>query len=395
MCDPIEWPPRWPSVLDAEFGPPPAGEYRMTAEDFCVEEVLGFVPEGEGEHLWLWLEKRDLTTAMVARELAKACDVTPRDVGYAGMKDRVAVTRQWFSVHLPGREAPGDLALRLEPLAVQLLEQHRHPRKLKRGVHRGNRFRLRISGEAAVDEQLELRWQRLLTQGVANYFGPQRFGPHGRNLQRAISAFERGWRKRDDRDGMLLSAARSYLFNQQLAARINAGNWSLPLPGDVVMLDGTGSLFGIEPDVSAEELDQLVDRATRQDLHPAGVLWGVGGSKAQAAAVSYEAELGECYPGLCQGLISAGVRVSRRPLRMRLGEAQLNRTADGCWLSFTLPKGAFATSVLRELMEHSSLGRPAGEGRPCEKVSPAQPVNAGDPENTSTRGSDASTAAFQ
>lgn len=361
----------------------------MMPEDFCVDEVLGFAPEGEGEHLWLWLEKRDLTTAMVARELARACDVTPRDVGYAGMKDRVAVTRQWFSVHLPGREAPDDLALRLESLAVKLLEQHRHPRKLKRGVHRGNRFRLRISGEAAIDEQLEPRWQRLQTQGVANYFGPQRFGPQGRNLQRATSVLERGWRKRDDRDGMLLSAARSYLFNQQLAARIEAGNWAEPLPGDVMMLDGTESLFVIEPDTAQSELDQLTERAARLDVHPAGVLWGQGESRAQGVSAEYEAQLGERYPRLCQGLVAAGVRLSRRPLRVHLGEAVLSREADHCWLSFILPKGAFATSVLRELMAHSSLGRPPGE------MKPAQPTGASCPENPPARGSDASTAAFQ
>lgn len=389
MRDAIEWPPSWPSVLDAEFGPPPAGDYRMMPEDFCVEEVLGFVPEGQGEHLWLWLEKRDLTTAMVARELARTCDITPRDVGYAGMKDRVAVTRQWFSVHLPGREAPDDLALRLEPLAVKLLEQHRHPRKLKRGVHRGNRFRLRIRGAAAIDEQLEPRWQRLQEQGVANYFGPQRFGPHGRNLQRAASVLERGWRKRDDRDGMLLSSARSYLFNEQLAARINAGNWNVPLPGDVLMLDGTESLFAVEPDAAQAELDSLAGRAACLDVHPAGVLWGQGESRVQGVSAAHEARLGECYPGLCQGLVSAGVRLSRRPLRVRLGEATLDPEADHCWLSFFLPKGAFATSVLRELMEHSSLGRSSGE------MKPAQQAVANNPENSPTRGSDASTAAFQ
>lgn len=358
MRDVIDWPPRWPRVLDAGFGPPPIGDYRMTPEDFCVEEVLGFAPEGEGEHLWLWIEKRDLTTLMVARELARACGVAPRDVGYAGMKDRVAVTRQWFSVHLPGCEAPHDLADRLAPLAVQLLEQHRHPRKLKRGVHRGNRFRLRIAGEAAIDGQLDARWQRLQAQGVPNYFGPQRFGPHGRNLQRAVGVLERGWRKRDDRDGMLLSAARSYLFNQQLAARITADNWGVALPGDVVMLDGTESLFAIAPDTARAELEQLADRAASLDVHPTGILWGQGESRARGEPAGHEAQLAEHCPGLCQGLVSAGVKMARRALRIRPVEATLRREADHSWLSFTLPKGAYATSLLRELMDHPSLGGP-------------------------------------
>ncbi|WP_084155856.1 tRNA pseudouridine(13) synthase TruD [Halomonas halocynthiae] len=378
MRDVIAWPPAWPSILDAEFGPPPAGEYRMMPEDFCVEEVLGFAPEGEGEHLWLWIEKRELTTAMVARELATICEVSLRDIGYAGMKDRVAVTRQWFSVHLPGREAPKELAERLAPLAVKLLEQCRHPRKLKRGVHRGNRFQLRISGDAVTDKQLERRWQRLLSQGVANYFGPQRFGPHGRNLQRAISVLERGWRKRDDRDGMLLSAARSYLFNQQLAARIDAGTWNTPLPGDVMMLDGTESVFVVAADTAPDELGQLAERAVRQDVHPTGVLWGVGQSKAQATPAADEKRLGECCPRLCEGLVAAGVKLSRRSLRVRLDEARLTHAVDGCWLSFTLPKGAFATSVLRELMTHPNLGQPP------ERVRSTQAEGSRYPEHSST-----------
>lgn len=380
MRDAIEWPPQWPRVLDAEFGRPPRGDYRMTADDFRVEEVLGFSPEGGGEHLWLWVEKRDLTTAMVARELAKACEVAPRDIGYAGMKDRVALTRQWFSVHLPGREAPKDLAERLQGLEVGLLEQCRHPRKLKRGVHRGNRFLLRVVGRAAVDRGLQARWQRLLAQGVPNYFGPQRFGPHGRNLQRAISVLERGWRKRDDRDGMLLSAARSYLFNEQLAARIEEGCWASPLPGDVVMLDGSESQFVVEP-LDDEINAELVERAARLDLHPAGILWGEGVTRALAAAAGHESRLGARYPALCRGLVAAGVRLARRPLRMRLGEADLTVGDDEVWLDFTLPKGAFATAVLRELIDHPSLSYHT----PQQRAPLTQPAQQG--------GTDASTAA--
>lgn len=356
MRDAIEWPPLWPRVLDTVFGEPPPGDYRMTPEDFCVEEVLGFAPEGQGEHLWLWVEKRNFTTAMVARELAKACEVTPRDIGYAGMKDRIALTRQWFSVHLPGRDAPRDLAERLQGLEVVLLEQCRHPRKLKRGVHRANRFQLRVIGQAAIDGSLQARWEKLLVQGVPNYFGPQRFGPHGRNLQRALSAFERGWRKRDDRDGMLLSAARSYVFNQQLAARIDEDSWARPLPGDVVMLDGTESQFVVEPEADLRaDLADIADRAARLDLHPTGILWGEGVSRSLGLPADQEARLGTRYPALCQGLVAAGVRFARRPLRMRLSDAVLSVGDNEAWLDFTLPKGAFATAVLRELLDHPSL----------------------------------------
>ncbi|MDT8879698.1 tRNA pseudouridine(13) synthase TruD [Halomonas saccharevitans] len=352
--DAIDWPPDWPRVLDDAFGPPPAGDYRAAPEDFRVEELLDFAPEGEGEHLWLFIEKRDLTTAMVARELARLCEVSPRVVGYAGMKDRVAVTRQWLSVQLPGRDAPEELTERLSERGIRVLEQARHPRKLKRGVHRANRFALRLTGAAVSDPGFASRWQHLCREGVANYFGPQRFGPHGRNLQRARAVLARGWRKRDDRDGMLLSAARSFLFNELLAARIRDGSWATPLPGEVVMLDGSASQFGVAPDDSLA-LAELCERAVRLDLHPAGALWGSGDSRAAGEAGAYEAAVVARYPGLCDGLEKAGVRLARRALRLRLGEPSLTRDDDALWLSFSLPRGAFATAVLRELIAHPTL----------------------------------------
>jgi len=341
------WPPDWPR---AHGDPPVAGEYRLVPEDFVVEEWLGFAPEGEGEHLWLWLEKRDLGTPELARRVARACEVTPRDVGYAGMKDRFAVTRQWLSVHLPGREAPTDLAERLAAAQVTLLEQARHPRKLKRGVHRGNRFRLRLGGPAVVHPAFASRWERIREAGVPNYFGPQRFGPEGRNLQRACGILARGWRKRDDRQGMMLSAARSYLFNELLAERVRRGDWDRALPGEVLMLDGTQSLFVADtPDA------ELASRVATGDVHPAGPLWGVGESTARETAAALEQCLGEAHAGLCAALAASGVRTARRALRVRPAAAELHHHGETAMLAFTLPRGAFATAVLRELLCHPTL----------------------------------------
>jgi tRNA pseudouridine13 synthase len=339
----------WPRATDAEFGPPQAGDYRAAPEDFVVEEVLGFAPEGHGEHLWLWIEKRGLTTLDAVRHLARACQVSPRAVGYSGMKDKIAVTRQWLSVQLPGQPAPDDLVERLAACGVRVLEQARHPRKLKRGVHRANRFTLRITG-AAVNAQLEARWAWLCHHGVPNLFGPQRFGPEGRNLARARALLARGWRKRDDKEGMLLSAARSYLFNEQLAMRLDDGSWQRLLTGDVAILDGSASQFVVEA------LDgELAERAERLDLHPSGVLWGVGNSLAEGEAVRYEQALSERHATLCQGLERAGVRVARRALRMRLDQPRLEVSADVARLDFHLPRGGFATAVLRELLDHPTL----------------------------------------
>lgn len=349
MSEPIQ-PGPWPRATEAEFGPPPAGTFRVTPEDFVVEEVLGFAPEGEGEHLWLWIEKRELTTLEVARHLARVCAVSERAVGYSGMKDRVAVTRQWFSVHLPGQPAPAELSATLQASGIQLLEQARHPRKLKRGVHRANRFVLRISG-AAVNATLETRWAWLCQHGVPNLFGMQRFGPHGRNLVRARALLARGWRKRDDRQGMLLSAARSFLFNELLALRIADGSWQRLVPGDVAILDGTASQFSV-----AELDDELSARAERLDLHPSGVMWGTGSSRATGVAREFEQVVTERHAGLCQGLERAGVAMARRALRMRLEQPQLTLAGNGARLEFQLPRGGFATAVLHELLDDTQGG---------------------------------------
>lgn len=341
------WPPAWAYAHD---GPVAEGDYRAAPEDFYVEERLDFAPEGQGEHLWLWLEKRDLTTLELARRLASACDVSPRAIGFSGMKDRVAVTRQWLSVHLPGREAPDDLVARLGTTPVSVLEQHRHPRKLKRGVHRSNRFVLRVTGPVTEHAEFEARWQRVCAQGVPNYFGPQRFGPQGRNLDRARNLLIKGWRKRDDREGLMLSAARSYLFNELLATRVVDSNWSTLIDGDVAMLDGSASVFAVE----RTDAD-LIKRAAQLDLHPTGLLWGQGASRAEHDAAEYEKRLGDRYSELCAGLERAGVKMARRALRIKLTEASLRYVGNACELRFDLPRGAFATAVLRELMTHPTL----------------------------------------
>ncbi|WP_424948549.1 tRNA pseudouridine(13) synthase TruD [Chromohalobacter marismortui] len=323
----------------------------MTPDDFVVEEVFDFAPEGQGEHLWLWIEKRDLTTPEAAKHVARVCGVRPRDVGYSGLKDRIAVTRQWVSVHLPGRDAPDAFATRLSDVGIVVHEAQRHPRKLKRGVHRANRFTLRLRGAVAADPDLSRRWRLLCEDGVPNYFGPQRFGREGRNLVLAQKAFARGWRKRDDPHGMQLSAARSFLFNEVLAARLRAQTWRTPRPGDVLVLAGTASRF-MADDVDAA----LRERAARGDVTPTGPLWGSGRLESGAAVAEEETRLVMQHATLVQGLEAAGVRVDRRALCVPLDAPSLTHAGpDRMTLSFGLPRGAFATSVLRELMLHPLL----------------------------------------
>jgi len=338
--------PTWQRSLTPTFGVPAPGQYRARPEDFIVDEQLDFTPEAHGEHLWLRLEKRNQTTLDVVKLLSRLCGVTPRDIGYSGMKDRVAVARQWLSVHLPGREAPEDLTATLGAAGVTVLVMARHPRKLKRGVHRTNHFTLRLSGDAVRPNDLLPRWEALCAQGVPNYFGHQRFGAGARNLQRAAAVLAKGWRKRDDRQGMMLSTARSFLFNELLSARLADGNWCQPVAGDTLMLDGTQSVFTID-DVE----ESLVARAAALDVHPTGVLWGVGGG-AHGDAGRYEAQLAARHPALCAGLEQSGVKRGQRALRARLIAPQATFEQESVLLSFALPRGSFATAVIGELIHH-------------------------------------------
>ncbi len=344
--------PVWPRCLDATLGAPRPAGFRLSPEDFRVDEQLDFKPEGQGEHLWLRIEKRNQSTLEAARQLARLCNVSPRAVGYSGMKDRVAVTRQWLSVQLPGRNAPDDLAAQLATLGITVLEQARHPRKLKRGVHRTNRFILRLQGEAVEQDDFQARWERLCREGVPNYFGPQRFGTHGQNLQRAEALLARGWRKRDDRQGMLLSCARSFLFNELLGQRVARGDWQSLLEGETVMLEGTHSLFRVD------QLDTtLVERAAKRDIHPTGLLWGADFDADDSAAQQLEAALAEQHPVLTNGLAQSGVKSARRALRVCLDTPVLEsgQRNDEAVISFSLPRGAFATAVLSELISQPDV----------------------------------------
>lgn len=202
-----------------------------------------------------------------------------------------------------------------------------------------------------MNTSLEKRWAWLCQHGVPNLFGMQRFGPQGRNLARAQALLARGWRKRDDRQGMLLSAARSFLFNELLALRIADGSWQRLVPGDVAILDGTASQFSV-----GELDDELAARAEQLDLHPSGVLWGVGSSRAAGVALEFEQAVAERHAGLCQGLERAGVAMARRALRMRLEQPLLMLADNSARLEFQLPRGGFATAVLHELLDDTQGG---------------------------------------
>ena len=209
---------------------------KASAEDFQVDEVLDIPLSGDGEHLWLWVEKRGLNTEEAVRRLARAAGVPQRAISYAGLKDRQALTRQWFSLHLPGKADP-DLAAACDETLV-ILQQGRHRRKLQRGAHAANGFR------QADPAALEARLQTIAAGGVPNYFGPQRFGYQGGNLADAQQcAREQRLPEQRNRRSRTLSAARSWLFNQVLAGRIADGSWKRAQEGDLLAFTDSRSHF--------------------------------------------------------------------------------------------------------------------------------------------------------
>jgi tRNA pseudouridine13 synthase len=335
--------PDWPRAL----GPTHAhGKIRSKPRDFRVDEIALLEPSGDGAHLWLRLEKQGANTEWVARQLAQKSGCAARDVGYAGMKDRDAVTTQWFSIPCPVTGAM-DWA-RWEIPGVTIITAARHTRKLKRGALGGNRFLIlvrQLEGDAAA---LQSRLSSVAAHGVPNYFGPQRFGHRGLNLERGarLLAGEQTRRRLPrHKRSIYISAVRSFLFNQVLAARVTAGNWNRIVDGETASLDGSRSVFSCTlPDES------LARRCQEFDIHPSGPLPGTDGSPPQADALSIEREvLGE-YPALVDGLKGAGVAAARRSLRLPVRELNWRVGEGSLELSFSLPPGGYATSVLRELV---------------------------------------------
>ncbi|HTV83987.1 MAG TPA: tRNA pseudouridine(13) synthase TruD [Dyella sp.] len=333
------------SELPRAHGVPPLmAKLRHVPEDFRVEEILGYDADGEGEHALLWVEKREANTDWVARELARFAGVPPMNVGYAGLKDRHAVTRQAFTVQIAGKPDPDWTAFPHNE--VKVLASTRHKRKLKRGALRGNRFVLvlrEVRGDRGRAEQV---LQSISERGVPNYFGEQRFGREGGNVAQARAMFA-GRRVDRDKRSILLSAARSHIFNSVLAARVERDAWDRPLDGEIWSLAGSRSWFGPEP-----FNDTLAARLAQGDIHPSGPLWGQGESPATAEAGKLEHEIAAAFADLADGLVAARMDQERRPLRLLPKELRWRwLDKDTLELSFELPAGAYATVVVRELMD--------------------------------------------
>lgn len=343
--------------------------------DFRVDEELAFAPSGEGDHVFIQIQKTDASTIEVAKRLSDVAAVRQADVSYSGMKDRRGETSQWFSVKLPPEKEPRLAALEDEKLAIIAL--HRNSRKLKIGSHARNRFQLKLRGCEGSRDEFERRLEALRDKGVPNYFGAQRFGAQMSNL-RQVSVLMRQVLEGDKavqqggrfRRGMLYSAARSYLFNQVLSERISAGNWQSYLRGDVLSLDGSGRCFKLADEEAGEEwTDELQQRIETLDIHTTGPLPGIISAKdkyvSSGEAADIEKRVVAELDWMVAGLEAFGLQASRRALRFAAAElswqweqeipARISSSdAEACGnlnLAFTLPRGAYATSLLRELCQ--------------------------------------------
>lgn len=342
-----------PDSVRAFGGPVLAARFRVRPEDFVVEEELGFAADGEGEHLLLRVEKRGANSAFVAAALARWAGVPLRAVGYAGRKDRHAVARQSFSVHLPGKACPTTLP---EHPDYRVLECVRHRRKLQRGALRGNRFELVLREVRGAREAIEERLRYIAAEGFPNGFGSQRFGRDGGNLELARALFA-GRRMGREKASMALSAARAAAFNAVLAARLREGCWNTPVDGEVFMLDASRSVFGPEPLTEA-----LCRRCREGDIHPTGPLWGQGEPRTVAQALDFDRAAAEVGADLLAGLARAGLVQERRPLRVRpRGLAWSWPAADTLRIAFALPAGAYATALLHELGMTEDAAAGSGE----------------------------------
>ena len=311
------------------FGPPLfAAAIRTTPEDFQVTEELGWDLSGDGEHDYLWIEKTGANTEWVARQLARHAEVPAQDVGYAGLKDRHAITRQWFSV--PRWHSPDWNILDVDGVAV--VDVQRSNKKLRRGAHKANTFRIVLRAKDVDGQALASRVQLIREQGVPNYFGEQRFGRGGGNLELA-DVFAKGKRLPRHKRSIAISTIRSFLFNEALSVRVADGTWNSLLPGDKANLDGTGSVFDV-----AEVDDELARRCAALDIHPAGELVGDGSVAGPQAWL--------------QALAKARVEPATRSLRLAVRDLTCQLEHDIVVLDFSLGRGAFATSVLREIADN-------------------------------------------
>ena len=327
------------------------GELKSRPEDFEVEEIPAYLPSGHGEHLFLWIEKRDVAAEQLVRHVSRTLGIRPHDVGTAGLKDRRAIARQWVSV--PAASADRIAALSTD--AIRVLDQRRHGNKLKTGHLKGNRFSILIRDvDRRALERAEAIGQVIERVGFPNYFGAQRFGTGGETLKIGLRLLAQQMMPTDlprSRRKFLLrlavSAAQAHLFNRCLAARIDDGLVGRVLPGDVMQVVASGGLF-LAQDVPTEQA-----RLQEGETAITGPIFGPRMKRAEGEPAERESRVLKEASLTIDRFAAFGrlARGTRRPYTVRPGELQVLPEEEGVRFRFTLPPGVYATSLLREFMK--------------------------------------------
>lgn len=325
--------------------------------DFQVFEDLGFMPSGQGEHLFVRIRKTGENTAWVAKLLSEYTGLPLSSVSWAGLKDRHAVTEQWFGLHLPGKQDPDLRGFQSEN--IQVLQTIRHDKKLRPGVLRGNLFRICLR-DIQQSRDLDFRLQQISQLGVPNYFGPQRFGHDGNNLVAATDMFN--GRRVNDRQkrAIYLSAARSYIFNRVIAARIRDNCLQEPMLGDCLMFSHSTDCLVVDKSIRNNQLAQRIEFG---ELVTTAPLCGRGVSQAQSDALVWEsAQLAE-HVDWQLALEKAGMEQERRRAVLRTNDLRWRWLDNALELHFSLSSGSYATSLIRELVNIRENARDENSGQ--------------------------------
>jgi len=333
----MDWPYR--------FGKPEQSAlFKAEPADFRVVEDLGFMPCGQGEHLFVRIRKTGENTAWVAKLLAEHTGLPLSSVSWAGLKDRHAVTEQWFGLHLPGKPDP-DLRT-LESDTIQVLQTIRHDKKLRPGALRGNFFCLRLR-ELSQSRDLDMRLQQISQLGVPNYFGPQRFGRNGNNL-RAVEGMFAGRRIHDrQKRAIYLSAARSYIFNHVVAARIRDNCLHDAMPGDCLLFNNSDGYLVTDKKTDKNAIAQRIEFG---ELVTSAPLWGRGDNLVQGDALTWESAVLAEHAVWLRALEQAGMQQERRRAVLRTNDLRWRWLDNSLELHFSLSAGSYATSLIRELV---------------------------------------------
>lgn len=311
--------------------------------DFEVSEELGFEPAGEGEHLFLLVEKSGLSTQDLIGCIARDYSLDQKFIGYSGLKDKHALTRQWLSLHLPGKNPAYGL---IEGNGYKVIKQARHTRKLRPGSHDYNAFKVLLRDVVGFSEQTREQLDAIAGRGFANYFGTQRFGRQQDNVKQALVELPRRRLKRSRRS-LLISALRSYLFNRVLAQRIRLGHWDLPLDGDVFMLRGTHSIFTDRLD------DALVDRYRLLDIASTGSLYGAGRNLLNGEPRSIEAQVYAACEEITSCLDQQGAKLQMRALRAVVNNFSYDYDSGNrsLLLKADLASGCYMTALIEHFIK--------------------------------------------